>query len=152
MQRRHHRTLHGSSKPVVLGTERGDLSIKLKCHGGQLLIELLPHGKNRVFEHPDLVPKPVHVVFGLRVAFRGPFDMTQQLRFVPLELFVVEAHVGGRACVKVGRQDRFCLELAEAVEIQLSCEGREVGVFEVLRQDCGGELFHVFYYEVIAIF
>jgi len=57
---------------------------------------------------------------------------------------VVESDVGCCAGVVVCREDGFCLEFTKSVEIELSGEGGEVGVFEVLGEDVAGEFFDVF--------
>jgi hypothetical protein len=46
-----------------------------------------------------------------------------------------EADVTGSLRVHVGGQDRVASHLAEAVEIQLPSEGREVGMLKVKRED-----------------
>ena len=65
---------------------------------------------------------------------------------------MVESNIGSSSCIVVRSEDWFCLEFPKAVEVELTCKGGEIGVFEVLGEDVGGELFNVFDNEGFTVF
>lgn len=70
---------------------------------------------------------------------RGSLNFFEEIVPPPLELLVEEGHVLGGVFVKVGIADGFGLDFAKAIEVELSGEGAEFVVVEVLRDDGGCE-------------
>jgi hypothetical protein len=76
---------------------------------------------------------------GTTTSAGGAGDILEEIIPTTFEFVVVEGNMLGSALIKVVVSYRFCLNFAEAVEVQLTCEGAEFVMIEVLRDDVGGE-------------
>mmetsp|Transcript_10259 Transcript_10259/g.28778 ORF Transcript_10259/g.28778 Transcript_10259/m.28778 type:complete len:224 (-) Transcript_10259:272-943(-) len=130
----------------------------VELDGPKALLKVRVEGVDLILELDDLGLEGVDLLLllggrgisGIPPA-SGALDLLEQIAPAALELLIVEGNVLGRVGVKVRVADGLGLHLAEAVEVELAGEGRELVVVKVLGDNFGGEEIGVLDNEHLAV-